>query len=591
MVKDKQTKLPGAWLRFRGAMDYYARFIEENQLLLEEDWHLFVNQFRSGVDDADAGWRGEYFGKMMRGACMTYRYTQNEALYELLTKIAEEMLTTQDDQGRFSSYSPEKEFIGWDMWSRKYVLLGYLHYLDICRDEALKARILAALERHLDYVVAHIGPDKKPLEQTSHKWKCINSASILEPTLLMYNRTGKESYLAFAQYIIDFLMTGEANIFALALENKLDPYQYPVTKAYEMMSCFEGLLEYYRLTGEEKWLRAAVQFADRVHNSDITVIGCAGCRSEQFDNSARTQTNEEYQGIMQETCVTVTWMKLCDQLLRLTGDPKYGDWIEVSLYNALFGAVNTDKCQTNNGFPFDSYSPLYLQQRGRKSGGFKLISDTRYYGCCVAIGAAGLALPLLTAAMETDDGLAVNYYEEGTLVGKGLTLEIRTGYPAGNLVQLRILEAEAQACCLALRIPAYGKNSTLTLNGQPVTVTPGYTTLCRTWQAGDELVLSLDMAPRVVKPLGMEGKPETLDFLAVQYGPLTLARDGRLSEVGTPVAKSDWAAVKVLDKGEFPCILRADVTLGDQTYPMVNYSAAGKTWDKDSLTECWLKCK
>jgi len=37
--------------------------------------------------------------------------------------------------------------------------------------------------------------------------------------------------------------------------------------------------------------------------------------------------------------VTVTWMKLCFQLLRLTGDPVWADELEVSLYNALLGAM------------------------------------------------------------------------------------------------------------------------------------------------------------------------------------------------------------------------------------------------------------
>lgn len=589
MVKDTQRIFLGKTWGFRGVMDYYARFIEENQLLLEEDWHLFVDQFRSGVDDADAGWRGEYFGKMMRGACMTYQYTKNEALYDLLTKIAKEMLTTQDEWGRFSSYSLEKEFIGWDMWSRKYVLLGYLHYLEICRDESLKSRILAALERHLDYVVDHIGADKKPLGQTSHKWKCINSASILEPTLKLYNLTGKERYLAFARYIIDYLMTSDANIFALALEDQLDPWQYPVTKAYEMMSCFEGLLEYYRITGEEQWKRAAIQFADRVHDSDITIIGCAGCRSEQFDNSARTQTNAEYQGIMQETCVTVTWMKLCNQLLMLTGEAKYADWIEQSLYNALYGAVNTEKCTTNNGFPFDSYSPLYLQQRGRKSGGYKPISDTRYYGCCVAIGAAGLALPLLTAVTETAEGITLNYYEDGTIQAGGLTLQVTTGYPACGTVKLQVMAGTETT--LSLRIPGFSKNTMLAVNGEVQPVQTGYTVLRRVWQAGDELLLTLDMDPRVVRSLGVEGKPETKDFLAVQYGPLTLARDARLSEVGTAVTAAETVQVTSLEKTEFSSILRAEVTLGAETLQMVDYASAGKTWDKESLTECWIKCK
>jgi len=364
-----------------------------------------------------------------------------------------------------------------------------------------------------------------------------------------------------------------------------------VTKAYEMMSCFEGLLEYYRITGEEQWKTAAVSFADRVHESDITVIGCAGCRSEQFDNSARTQTNAEYQGIMQETCVTVTWMKLCNQLLMLTGEAKYADWIEQSLYNALYGAVNTEKCETNNGFPFDSYSPLYLQQRGRKSGGYKPISPSRYYGCCVAIGAAGLALPLLTAVAETPEGIALNYYEEGTVRTDCLTLEVTTQYPASGNVTLQVTEAEEKEMTVSLRIPGFSKKTVLTVNGEAVPVQSGYARLTRLWKAGDRICLELDMDPRVIRPLGMEGKPETCDFLAVQYGPLTLARDARLSEVGTAVTAGELTGFRITEQEAFPCILRAEVTLGGETLQMTDYASAGKTWDKDSLTECWIKCK
>ena len=83
-----------------------------------EYWRLFVEQYRSNVDDADAGWRCEYFGKMMRGASLTYQYTQNEELYNVLTECAEDMLTTQQASGRFSTYSEEMEFNGWDIWGR-----------------------------------------------------------------------------------------------------------------------------------------------------------------------------------------------------------------------------------------------------------------------------------------------------------------------------------------------------------------------------------------------------------------------------------------------------------------------------------------
>ena len=43
--------------------------------------------------------------------------------------------------------------------------------------------------------------------------------------------------------------------------------------------------------------------------SDITVIGCAGCTL--FDHSAVRQLDAAEKGVMQETCVTVMWMKLC----------------------------------------------------------------------------------------------------------------------------------------------------------------------------------------------------------------------------------------------------------------------------------------
>ena len=245
---DYQALNTSEFRNFTGVMDRQARFIEENQLLFKPDWELFVKQFRDHSDNDDKGWRGEYFGKMMRGASMTYQYTKSEELYGLLTELVFEMLETQDDEGRFSTYTVDREFNGWDLWSRKYVLLGFLHYHEICRDASLRQRIEDALIKHLDYIVEQIYGKKIKLNTTTDHWGGINSASILEPTMRMYNLTGKQSYLDFAEYIISFLSGGKVNIFTLALENKLLPYQYPVVKAYEMMSCFEGLPSFRLLT-------------------------------------------------------------------------------------------------------------------------------------------------------------------------------------------------------------------------------------------------------------------------------------------------------------------------------------------------------
>ncbi len=56
---------------FNGFIDEAIKYIESFQLLRADLWKRFVYQFRSDAD-TDGGWRGEYCGKMMRGACFTY---------------------------------------------------------------------------------------------------------------------------------------------------------------------------------------------------------------------------------------------------------------------------------------------------------------------------------------------------------------------------------------------------------------------------------------------------------------------------------------------------------------------------------------
>lgn len=522
---------------------------------------------------------------------MTYSYSKNEKLYELLTDVAEDMLTAQQESGRFSTYSLEKEFSGWDIWSRKYVLLGFLHYCDICRNEELKTRIISALEKHLDYIAAHIGHDKKPISETSHFWLCINSASILEPVLRMYKITKHERYLQFAEYIIDYLCNGEPNIFTLASEDKLYPYQYPVVKAYEMMSCFEGLLEYYEITKEEKWFQTVVNFVEKVRQSDITIIGCAGCEHELFNHSSATQTDTDYEGIMQETCVTVTWMKLCNRLFELTNDAKYADEIERSAYNALYGAVNTLDRKNMHGdrFVFDSYSPLFLGRRGRDVGGYQRISEDKCYGCCVAIGAHGTALIPLTAVKADQNGIALNYYEKGTLSEGGFELELDTEYPLNGAIKIVVKNAPNADKTIKLRIPYFSKGkASVKVNGEPAEASDGYTEISRTWLCGDVIELLLDMNPRILHPEGMEDKPQTKKFLSVMYGPLVLARDCRIGEVGVAVTDSDTVTVEPCNKEAFPCEFMATVNIENQKFKMIDYMSAGKTWDETSKMEAWL---
>ena len=83
---------------FPGMYEELVSFIEEFQLLRSDLWERFVQQFKED-SDYDAGWRCEYWGKMMRGACFVYSYSQNPRLYEVLTATVKDLLSPQDELG------------------------------------------------------------------------------------------------------------------------------------------------------------------------------------------------------------------------------------------------------------------------------------------------------------------------------------------------------------------------------------------------------------------------------------------------------------------------------------------------------------
>ena len=125
---DMYHSLPVGSYKYEGIVEKALFFVLENQLLNRSLWKSFVNVFKTKEDSDDLRWRCEYWGKMMRGACLCYQYCGDKNLYETLEETVKDLLTTQDQWGRFSTYTIEKEFQSWDMWGRKYVLTALEHF-------------------------------------------------------------------------------------------------------------------------------------------------------------------------------------------------------------------------------------------------------------------------------------------------------------------------------------------------------------------------------------------------------------------------------------------------------------------------------
>ena len=577
-------------IKISGVMDDYVSFVLEHQLKDRVVWHKICEVFSTREDIADEGWRGEYFGKLMRGAVYVYRYTRDEELYDILTAAVEDLLPRQDEYGRFSTYTVEKEFCGWDMWARKYVLTGLLHYRSICCDKNIKEKILVALEKHLDYIIEKIGDDEGKIQitETSSWWGGVNSCSILEPVVEMYKLTRKESYLEFAEYIISTGGCKDGNLIELAISEKELPYKYPSVKAYETMSFFEGVLAYYEVTGIEKYYIAVCNFVESVNESDITIIGCAGCTHELFDNAALKQT-EYSETIMQETCVTVTWMRLLSRLYLLSGNVKYIDRIECSGFNALYGSLNTqwneqysfERKKYVSAMPFDSYSPLYMNKRGRGIGGYKEFQSGGYYGCCIAIAACGIALMPLTAVMESNNGFIINILCNATVQGKNCTLNIKSNYPHDGHSTIKIECAEPIYLNLRIRCPSWCKSVRVKANGK-LKLTQGYYTVSGTFTNGDTVEVKWR---EDVQAMHLNGK------IAFTYGPLVLAADALKTQkdISAPVRMHESGTeYKVLpcEKGE---LVRIEVETENDTILLTDYQSCGKRWlEKNAIMSVWL---
>ncbi len=610
MIESKLSFASAGEIHLGGYGGEMMKYILEHQLLDVDTWALLVDQFRRKEDGKNGGWRGEYWGKMMRGASLTYRATKNEKLYSVLVDTVNDMLTVQDKLGRFSTYSVDTEFHDWDMWARKYVILGMAYFTDICKSKALKSRIISSLKRHADYIMEHVGEGKISILDTSSRIGGLNSASILEAFVRMYTLTDDKKYLDFASYIISTGMCKGANIVDLCLKKELYPYQFPVTKAYEMMSCFEGLLEYYKYTENPNHLLAIENFVDMLVKTDYTIIGGSGCRHEYLDNSTLTQTEPATEVVMQETCVTVTFIKLCSKLLSLTGNAKYAEYIERSGLNVMYGAVNNEKQFMRRAFvrtwlpggevfvinerevyPFDSYSPLYQDRRGIRCGGVQLLGEGRHYGCCVCIGSAGTAIMGLFALMKNENGVYVNLYNDcrfnTEIDGERVRLDVKADPYSSNGAKIKVY-GKGKCFTVALRIPTWAQNFTVRINGENMDAEKqnGYLLFSRIW---DKDIVEISFkAPVKMRVINKK--------IAFTKGPITLAKDARLGEVNAPidiaVRNGKTVRARRIKNDVFDSNIAFLLKTRDGEITLCDYAQAGKNYDdENSKITVWMDHK
>ncbi|MFN8240947.1 MAG: glycoside hydrolase family 127 protein [Bacteroidales bacterium] len=556
------------------------------------DFDQFVEPFRHREETRL--WQGEFFGKLMLAAIESYKYNNDPVMLGKISKAFRDFIATQTPDGYIGNYSQAAQLEQWDIWCRKYSLLALLSFNSLTGDKSA----LDAAIRLADYTITQVGPGKISIVKTGN-YRGMPSSSILEPIVLLYKQTGEARFLDFAKYIVKEWETEDGpKLISKALAGIPVAQRFPFPsswwsyengmKAYEMMSCYDGLLELYTITRDQAYLKAAEKSAESIIQNEINIAG-SGSAFECWYNGARYQTEPAYH--MMETCVTFTWMKFCLKLLSITGNPEYADQFERSAYNALPASMRSD------GSQIAKYSPLEgLRDEGEKQCGMNI-------NCCNANGPRGFMLIPSFAVSTGNDSLTINLYNSfnATVLtpGKGtMNIALRTDYPATGHIGISIEPSKEVEMNIFLRIPSWSRSNMVAINGISVgkPEAGSYFRLNRKWQKGDLITLNLDPVARVVNLNGCQ---------AIVKGPVVLARDSRfidgyVDEVALVSSKNDIVELKPVVKNiqgvwltyEAPLTLGTNLEGSFRTPKQVtfcDFASAGNTWLPDSRYRVWIR--
>jgi len=553
-------------------------------------------------------WQTEFWGKYMHSAMPYLQYTGSAKLKTAVDRGIARMLASQEKNGYIGNYPDELRCgEGWDVWGMKYTMMGFLHYYDATKS----TDALEACKRVCDYVIAELGPNGKRgvrLYQTGN-WSGYASSSILEPVMWLYQRTQDKKYLDFATYLVKDMTEVEdgPRLLDLALKgisvadrnghgNKAETHggyvmKHNRWKSYEMMSCYQGMLDYFEVTGRKELFDAAVATGNDIIKEEINLAGGCAC-SEAWFHGARKQHLPYLR--LQETCVTTTWMRFCEKLLDLTGDPKWADEIERTFYNAYLGAMKTD------GSEFAGYTPL---------------SGNRYHGqhhcymhtdCCTANGPRGFLCFLKGFFRTTGDAAVFNFYASALVkgvipqTGKKVAFDMYSLYPRSNTARIVSHTENAGVVPLKLRIPKWSEATVVKVNGEEQKgAVPGtYITIEREWKLGDIVEIRFDM-PVVAHKLEHN--------IAFTRGPVLLARDSRFGDgdftepfrrgIKDGQRMTGFADVRT-PSGDIWMAFSATLPIGSHhenpegalpaTVFFCDYASAGNTWQRDNYYRTWF---
>ncbi|MBW8684621.1 aceric acid hydrolase [Chitinophaga rhizophila] len=352
----------------------------------------------------------------------------------------------------------------------------------------------------------------------------------------MYRTTSDKKYLALARKLIDIrgLTPGtDDNSDRVPFRDMKRVAGHAVRANYLLA----GVADVYAETGDTTLLRSLHLLWDDIINKKMYVTGGCGALYDGVSVDGTSYNPDTVQKVHQsygrnyqlpnhsahnETCANIGNLLWNRRMLELTGEAKYADIVELTLYNSILSGVSM------NGEGFFYTNPLAASQaypyQLRWMGGrqpYIALSN-----CCPPNTVRTIAEVSNYMYSQQDAGISIDMYGGNILKtrlkdGSRISLEQKTDYPWDGTVSIVIKEAPGKTMDVALRIPGWCQSATVTVNGKKVTapvISATYHRISRQWKAGDQITLTMDMPATLItaNPL----VEETRNQVAVKRGPV-----------------------------------------------------------------------
>ena len=382
-------------------------------------------------------WRGEFWGKLMLSSARVADYLNDPEYVKWIGEECHRLMATQDADGYIGSYadktlvSPDGETRNiygwlpvWNIWNRKYAMWGMLMAYRTTGDKA----ILASVTRQMDQLMSMLKEKGLRLHDTGcGSMNGLPSMSILKPLVMLYEETGDRRYLDYAAEMLPDWDRADGmapNFFRNAKKDQPLHTWYPKpenwAKSYEFMSCVDGLLEYYRVTGDRRCLETAQAIRDNLAATEANPLGAVGY-GDKFVGATKCVN------ALNEVCDVIHWIRLNLDLYLITGDEKHLDSIETAYFNAYLAGI----------FRGGAWGPFFL--RGNCRNQDQQQCGCAYQHCCVN-NLPRTFMDMASAVVTRDEKgvYHVNFYADATAELDGVRFEISGNYPVGSTVRVAV---------------------------------------------------------------------------------------------------------------------------------------------------------